>query len=174
MEVAADGQERWGPPPPGAELSWLDRHVLDPEITRAEVGLARDRAFADLAGRVEHGLVVAVDYGHTRQDRPRHGTLTGNRHGAVVAPVPDGTVDLTAHVAVDTLPADDRCRQRDLLAALLGRPDLPPHDLAAREPGRYLQQLQQVTAHRALADPAGPGGFWWVARGQGGVVPSLR
>lgn len=174
VEVAADGQERLGPPPPVEELDWLNRHVPDPEATRAEVGLARDRAFADLAQRVRHGLVVAVDYGHTRADRPRHGTLTGHRHGTVVAPVPDGTVDLTAHVAVDTLPAGERSRQRDVLTALLGRPDLPPHDLAAREPGRYLQRLQEVTAHRALAGAEGPGGFWWVVQGRGGVVPSLR
>lgn len=100
--VTVDGEERPGPRLSGPDLEWA-RRWLGAEVQRAEVGLPRDRAFADLLSRVRSGVVVAVDYGHTAADRPRHGTLTGFRGGYQVQPVPDGSCDLTAHVAFDSL-----------------------------------------------------------------------
>ena len=85
---------------------------------RVEVGSARDLAWADLVARVRRGTLLAVDYGHTRGDRPAHGTLTAYRDGALVAPVPDGSCDLTAHVAVDALDHDEVTTQRTALRDL--------------------------------------------------------
>jgi len=45
------------------------------ERLRAEVGTTRDAAWADVVRRVRHGLTIAVDYGHTRDDRPPFGSL---------------------------------------------------------------------------------------------------
>lgn len=48
---------------------------------------------------------MAVDYAHVREARPPFGTLTGFRSGREVRPVPDGSCDLTSHVALDACAA---------------------------------------------------------------------
>ncbi|MEU9990024.1 SAM-dependent methyltransferase [Streptomyces sp. NPDC048045] len=105
--VAADGTERLGEPVSGAEADWLARWWPLPaeEGLRAEIGLPRDLAWAAAVGRVTRGLAVAVDYAHTVDARPPFGTLTGFREGRETAPVPDGSCDITAHVALDACAA---------------------------------------------------------------------
>ncbi|WP_256255890.1 SAM-dependent methyltransferase [Streptomyces sp. MUSC 14] len=105
--VAEDGSERLGEPVTGAEADWLARWWPLPaeEGLRAEIGLPRDLAWASAAGRVVRGLAVAVDYAHTRDTRPPFGTLTGFREGRETTPVPDGSCDITAHVALDACAA---------------------------------------------------------------------
>ncbi|MFD0787016.1 SAM-dependent methyltransferase, partial [Micromonospora azadirachtae] len=70
---------------------------------RAEIGRSRDEAWANAVGRIDRGLALAVDYGHLKRERPVSGTLTGYRGGRQVAPVPDGSCDVTAHVAMDSV-----------------------------------------------------------------------
>jgi SAM-dependent MidA family methyltransferase len=72
---------------------------------RAEIGLPRDEAWAAAVRTLSRGLAVAVDYAHFREDRPLFGTLTGYLDGREVPPVPDGSRDLTAHVALDACAA---------------------------------------------------------------------
>src|SRR5947208_2791006 len=76
-----------------------------PAARRAEVGAPRDTAWAGAVRALARGVALAVDYGHLREDRPAFGTLTGFRNGRQVAPVPDGSCDLTAHVAIDSVAA---------------------------------------------------------------------
>ena len=175
----ATGQESPGGPPTPDEAAWLDRWMA-PSAQRAEVGLARDLAWADLVSRVDDGLVVAVDYGHTLADRPAEGTLTAYRQGAQVAPVPDGSCDLTAHVAVDALAAAtpgghggavEVLRQRAVLDDLLGPLGAVPHVLARTEPTAYLRLLAEQATRRALGDPGGLGDFWWVLARRGVALP---
>ncbi|MFI6039366.1 SAM-dependent methyltransferase [Streptomyces sp. NPDC051315] len=101
--VRDDGVERLGEPVSGAEAEWLARWWPLPgeEGLRAEIGLPRDTAWASAVSGVARGLAVAVDYAHTRDARPPFGTLTGFREGRETAPVPDGSCDITAHVALD-------------------------------------------------------------------------
>lgn len=160
--VAADGTEHHGGDLAAADLAWAQRWWSDGP--RIEIGRTRDEAWADLLSRIDHGLAVAVDYGHTRQVRPPGGSLTAYRFGTVVDPVPDGTCDLTAHVAVDSLTQDRRVTQRDLLRELGLLTPAPGPELAHRDPAGYLQALARGSATAALADPAGLGGFWWVLR----------
>ncbi|MEU6088245.1 SAM-dependent methyltransferase [Streptomyces sp. NPDC047085] len=105
--VAADGAERLGEPVAGADADWLARWwPLPPEEgLRAEIGRPRDLAWAAVVDRVVRGLAVAVDYAHTADARPPYGTLTGFREGRETAPVPDGSCDITAHVALDAVAA---------------------------------------------------------------------
>ncbi|QTE00043.1 SAM-dependent methyltransferase [Streptomyces cyanogenus] len=105
--VAEDGSERLGEPVTGAAADWLARWWPLPaeEGLRAEIGLPRDRAWAAAVDRVVRGLAVAVDYAHTLDTRPPFGTLTGFREGRETAPVPDGSCDITAHVALDACAA---------------------------------------------------------------------
>ncbi|MFE0453008.1 SAM-dependent methyltransferase [Streptomyces sp. NPDC058914] len=101
--VREDGAERLGEPVSGADAAWLARWwpLPEEEGLRAEIGLPRDLAWASAVSRVARGLAVAVDYAHTSGARPPFGTLTGFREGRETAPVPDGSCDITAHVALD-------------------------------------------------------------------------
>ncbi|WP_427166510.1 SAM-dependent methyltransferase [Streptomyces sp. C1-1] len=105
--VRRDGTERLGEKVDGAEAEWLARWWPPggAEGLRAEVGLPRDEAWAGAVAAVERGLAVAVDYAHTVDARPLFGTLTGFHAGRETAPVPDGSCDITAHVALDACAA---------------------------------------------------------------------
>jgi SAM-dependent MidA family methyltransferase len=170
--VQPDGTETGGEAVAGEALAWLGRWVPE-EVERAEVGLPRDRAAADLLSRVESGALLLVDYGHVRATRPRHGSLTAFRSGREVRLVPDGSCDITAHVAVDSLvdhvrmlhraEQPDVVPQRVALADLLPDADARvPHELARREPPAYLQALARRAALRTLTAPGGLGDFAWI------------
>ena len=173
----ANGEESRGGPPDPDDLAWCRRFwPVDglPVGARVEVGAARDAAWADLVARVRRGTLLAVDYGHTSADRPRHGTLTGYREGASVPPVPDGSCDITAHVALDSLHADEVTTQRQALRALGIRGGTPPHELARTDPADYLAALSRSSAAIALTDPGGLGGFGWVLARVGSLPPGTR
>ncbi|GAA2019331.1 SAM-dependent methyltransferase [Terrabacter terrae] len=159
------GEETLGAPLTDDEEAWLRAHW--PATTpgeRIEVGLARDRAWADLVSRVRSGTLLAVDYGHTAGRRPSGGTLTAYAHGQQTTPVPDGTCDVTAHVAMDSLDADEVSTQREALQALGVTGATPPHALARAEPLAYLAALEQTGAEARLLDRQGFGGFWWALK----------
>ena len=164
--VDADGREAAGPPVPAEARAWRDRWW---PRGRAEVGLTRDRAWAAAVRQVERGLAVAVDYGHLRD--ARRATLTGYRDGQQVPPVPDGSCDLTAHVALDSCAAaagSRLVRQREALLALGADASLPVWQGDARA---YADGLQLAAATGELLDPDGLGGFGWLVNEVG--VPAV-
>jgi SAM-dependent MidA family methyltransferase len=163
VEVAADGAERPGPAAPAEQLAWARQWW--PDGDRVEVGRPRDLAWAAAVAQVRRGLAVAVDYGHTRADR--RPTLTGYRGGRQVPPVPDGSCDLTAHVALDACAAATGARlmtQREALRLLGISAERPPRDLAASDPRGYLALLQQAGQAGELLDPDRLGGFGWLVQ----------
>lgn len=127
---------------------------------RIEIGLPRDLAFQSLCS-LGALAVLAIDYGHLRDDRPAGGTLIGYRDGVATTPCFDGSTDVTAHVAMDSLGAVTLLRQRDALEQLGIRVPPPSLDLARTAPADYLEGLARRTAWTCLRDPAGLGGFWW-------------
>lgn len=142
--------------------------------TRAEVGTTRDEAWADVAGRVTRGLALAVDYGHTAEARPPLGTLRSYLHGRSVDVLPDGSRDVTAHVAVDAVAARAGgavLRQRDALRRLGVSGARPELALATSDPQGYVQRLSQAGEAAELTDEAGLGGFHWVLSRIGDVPP---
>jgi SAM-dependent MidA family methyltransferase len=166
-EVLVDphtGAERLGGELDGADLLWCERH-WPPDAAapgdRVEVGRARDEAWADLVGRIHSGVAVAVDYGHCAGDRPAAGTLTGFRDGRQVLPLPDGSCDLTAHVAMDSLPHDELLDQRTALRRLGTSGATPPRELALADPTAYLHALGEASAAAALTARGGLGDFLW-------------
>ncbi len=176
VEVAVDGTESLGGPAPEQATEWAARWW--PQGRRVEVGLSRDEAWAAAVGRVERGLAVAVDYGHVLGDRTRFGdrraTLTGYRDGSQVPPVPDGSCDLTAHVALDACAAatDSRLvRQREALLSLGVDGTVPDRAEATTDPRGYLARLQHATQAAELLDPRGLGGFGWLVRPVGIADP---
>ncbi|WNI19648.1 hypothetical protein [Actinacidiphila sp. ITFR-21] len=139
---------------------------------RAEVGRSRDRAWADAAGSLAAGLAVAVDYGHTRAARPPYGTLTGYQGGRQVPPVPDGTRDLTAHVAVDSL-GGTLTTQREALHALGVTAGRPPLSLAGSDPAGYVRALATASQAAELTARGGLGDFVWVTQPVGTACTGL-
>jgi SAM-dependent MidA family methyltransferase len=159
------GAETLGAPVAGDELLWATTHwATTSPGDRVEIGLPRDLAWADLVSRVDHGVVVAVDYGHRGGDRPMGGTLAAYRRGRLVTPVPDGTCDLTAHVAMDTLDHDELLDQRTALRGLGVDGRHPPLELAGRDPQAYLSALAGSSASAALTAPGGFGAFLWAVK----------
>jgi SAM-dependent MidA family methyltransferase len=159
------GEEALGGPPDPADLFWLARWW--PAPGRVEIGWPRDTAWADAVGQLRRGCALAVDYGHRRVDRPAFGTLTGFRDGRQVAPVPDGSCDVTAHVAIDAVAsaagyAYRMIRQREALKALGIDGARPPLDLARSDPAAYVRGLAAAGAAAELIEPAGLGGHWWL------------
>lgn len=171
-ETDAAWLARWYPPlPPGA---------------RAEVGITRDHAWAAALAHVERGVALAVDYGHLRDGRPLDGTLTGYRDGRQVPPRADGTTDVTAHVAMDSVadagavalgarsPGGYPYRlmsQRKALKALGAGGNRPPLSLAASDPAGYVRALARASEEGELLDAAGLGGHWWLVQAIGVAHP---
>ncbi|MFI1359704.1 SAM-dependent methyltransferase [Streptomyces sp. NPDC020898] len=175
--VRRDGTERLGEPVAGAEARWLARWwPLPPEPgLRAEIGLPRDTAWAAARGTLDRGLAVAVDYAHTAGTRPLFGTLTGFRAGRETAPVPDGSCDLTAHVALDACagPGARLLTQREALHALGvagGRPEVA---LASTDPVAYVRALAGAGEAAELTARGGLGDFGWLMEPAGITDPLL-
>ncbi|TMR93737.1 SAM-dependent methyltransferase [Nonomuraea basaltis] len=170
------GEERLGGPLRPPDRAWLDRWwPLSRVGSRAEIGRPRDRAWASVVTRLTRGRAVAIDYAHPVDNRPLCGTLTGYRDGAVVTPIPDGTCDITAHVALDACAEAGRragaisttlSTQRDELRALGITGARPPLELARTDPRAYLRALARATEESELIDPSGLGGFGWLIQGR--------
>jgi len=158
------GDERLGDP---IDSGWLDAWwPLTEPGERAEIGEPRDEAWAEAVEAV-NGLSVAIDYGHLADARPPYGSLASYREGQEVDIRPDGTRDVTAHVAVDAV-ADGVGgtleRQRDALARLGVDGTRPPLELADSDPPRYLADLAHASDAAELRARGGWGDFWWIVR----------
>ncbi|MFG2789855.1 SAM-dependent methyltransferase [Streptomyces sp. NPDC048419] len=180
--VRQDGTERLGEPVGGAAAEWLARWWPLPaeEGLRAEIGLPRDEAWADAVASLGRGLAVAVDYAHSRDARPPFGTLTGFRAGRETAPVPDGSCDITAHVALDAcathmaargLPGARLLHQRDALRTLGITGARPPLTLASDQPAAYVRALASAGEAAELTAPGGLGDFGWLLQPVGITDP---
>ncbi|TDD63110.1 hypothetical protein E1263_01650 [Kribbella antibiotica] len=145
----------------GNDLAWLQQWWSGEPGDRAEIGLARDNAWADVVKRLQHGTALAIDYGHVADDRPPYGTLTGFRAGRECEPVLDGSCDITAHVALDSLGGEVH-NQRDMLMQLGVSAKRPPLELASTDSAAYLAALSAAGEAAELLDPSGLGGFGWV------------
>jgi SAM-dependent MidA family methyltransferase len=180
--VREDGTESLGKPVTGAEAEWLDRWwplagdaggPFPAEGLRAEIGLPRDSAWADAVATLDRGLAVAVDYAHLAGARPPFGTLTGFREGRETAPVPDGSCDITAHVALDAcaLPGARLLSQREALRALGVSGERPSLALASTDPTAYVRALAGAGEAAELTAQGGLGDFGWLLQPVGVGIP---
>jgi SAM-dependent MidA family methyltransferase len=102
--------EAWAQPAP-EELEFLDRYSIHPEEgERVEVPLAAQRFMGRVAGGVQRGFVIAIDYGYTREQQlaGRHrGTLKAIRQHSIGADPYEapGEQDITADVNFTALAA---------------------------------------------------------------------
>ncbi|MFB7187820.1 SAM-dependent methyltransferase [Streptomyces sp. NPDC056230] len=172
----ADGAERLGDPVTGADAEWLRRWWPSAGPGgRAEIGRPRDEAWAGAVSSLIGGLAVAVDYAHAREARPPFGTLTGFRSGREVRPVPDGSCDLTSHVALDACAAaagadapPEVLTQREALRRLGVDGGRPPLSLASADPAGYVRALASAGEAAELTARGGLGDFGWLMQRKGG------
>lgn len=167
----ASGAERLGDAALPDACSWLTRWwPLHEPGQRAEVGLVRDVAWARLHARNGGGVCVAADYGHLAGDRPPGGTVAAYRSGRQTAVRFDGSCDVTAHVAFDSLAAavgGTPRRQRDVLRELFAELRVsgrrPPLRRATEDPRGYLRDLALAGQAAELTAESGLGDFYWLA-----------
>jgi SAM-dependent MidA family methyltransferase len=170
VEVDESGAERLGAELSEADAAWAARWwPADGSLPpRVEVGRSRDEAWAAAVGALERGLAVAVDYAHQKSARPTFGTLTGFRNGREVPPVPDGSCDLTAHVALDSAAAPAVhtlwTTQRAALHALGVDGARPPLAQASADPAGYVRALAAAGEAAELTAGSGLGGFGWLVQ----------
>jgi SAM-dependent MidA family methyltransferase len=102
------------------------------------------------------------------------------RDGRAVRPIPDGSRDITAHVALDACAAAGTAAgatqtllttQRTALRALGLSGRRPPLSQADRDPAGYLAALRRAAEAAELTDPAGLGGFGWLIQAVGVPLP---
>jgi SAM-dependent MidA family methyltransferase len=102
--------EIWAPPSP-EELEFLDRFSVHPEPgERIEVPLIAQTYIDHIAASVQHGFILVIDYGYTREEQlaGRHrGTLKAFRRHSVSANPYEapGEQDITADVSFTALAA---------------------------------------------------------------------
>ena len=177
----ATGAERPHGQPGPADLAWIRAWwPLRACGDRAEVGRTRCAAWAEVIRGIDRGVAVAADYGHIKAARPGCGTLTGYLDGRTVPAVPDGSRDITAHVALDACAEAGRTAgagetvlttQRAALQALGLDGRRPPLGLAASDPEGYALALSRASRDAELMDAAGLGGFGWLAQAVGTRLP---
>lgn len=174
------GEEEVGDPVAEADAAWLRTWWPGTAGDRAEVGRPRDELWAGLVGSVRRGVALAVDYAHDRGHRPVGGSLTGYRDGRQVPPVPDGSCDVTSHVALDACAAAGTragatatvlTTQRAALHGLGLHTERPDHALARIDPAAYLAALSARGEHAELTDRDGLGGFGWLVQAVGVDLP---
>jgi len=177
----AEWLARWwpvgGPEGPGGESRTEEARIegmraegmrpkgMRAEGMRAEIGLPRDEAWADVVSALDRGLAVAVDYAHTLDARPPFGTLTGFRAGRETTPVPDGSCDITAHVALDACAAHGE-------AVLAGRGGADPAGRAGR--GGAETEAGAARGEGAGTARGGAGFEACAARSAARAIPSAR
>ena len=183
--VDTEGTEALGEKAAEPDTTWLKEWwPLHAKGSRAEVGSPRDDAWREIVRSLERGAALAIDYGHIRSERTAGafplGSLTGYRNGYHVVPTPDGTCDITAHVAVDSCAAAGTdsgatasalLRQGHALKALGLKTQRPQLQLAHQDPAEYVRQLSVSSASAELSDPTSLGAFWWLLQTKGVPLP---
>ena len=175
------GAESLGPElePESPQLQWLQKWWW-PVRGRAEVGESRDLAWQRVCARLIEGTAIAIDYGHTFEERVNGdfaaGTLAAYRGGHQVRPIPDGSCNITAHVALDACAAmvgsgaqntaTTITRQRDVLHGDL----LPSAGRSVIDPRRYLAELGRANKALGVRRDHGPGSFMWLRHDIGGPL----
>jgi SAM-dependent MidA family methyltransferase len=99
--------------------------------------------------------------------------LTGYRDGRQVVPVPDGSCDVTAHVALDACAEAGRragatetvlTTQREALTALGMVAEQPHSELASTDAGAYVAAIVRVGQLAELRERGGLGDFGWLVQ----------
>ena len=117
----ADGNFVWQEKPASAGLHEEASKIQVPQPYESEIGLAARAWMRTLCERLEHGLILVIDYGFPRAEyyHPQRSTGTlmcHHRHRAHADPFArPGDEDITAHVDFSALAAEARAAGADIL-----------------------------------------------------------
>ena len=117
----ASGHEQLGETISQAEWEWLNKWwPQTAPHARREVGITRDHTWVNLVNIFSVGRAIAIDYSHSMEQRTKGlfdaGTLTGYQLGSSVRAVPNGEVNITAHVALDSCASAAVASRADITA----------------------------------------------------------
>ncbi len=169
------------------QLAWIERWWPLEEGDRAEEGTRRDALWADAVGKLTRGFAVTADYATYRDDREDgafpQGTLVGYRDGRLCDPLPDGSTDITAHVAIDAVAQAGAegggahqtllTNQRSALKRLGVSAARPALELASSDPAQYMRELGATSEHGELLDPGGLGALIWLIQSKHAEIDAL-
>jgi SAM-dependent MidA family methyltransferase len=162
VEVDADGRER-SVDRNDDRIAWCDRWWPDGEVI--EVGVRRDAAWASLARQVRSGFAIAIDYGHTIDQRPSDDTIAAFAGGRSAEQALDGTVNVTAHVAMDACAAaviaSGDCDTALLMQSLALAPFAPQWGNDAGPRGQLLRAASRTRFNELVATD-GLGAHRWL------------
>ena len=155
------GTEQAGPRLSSEQLAWADRWW--PDGDRAEIGLTRDHAWVELVKMIitRGGCALMIDYGHTAAHRPATGSLAAYRDGRALEPVPEASLNLTAHVAIDAVRAAGE--EAGATTAFCGlQSEVVANLLLSESHPDPLVDLDRRSRHRALSSQYVWGSHWWL------------
>jgi SAM-dependent MidA family methyltransferase len=156
-----DGMEQAGPRLETEQLAWADRWW--PGGDRAEIGLTRDRAWVELIKMIlkRGGCALMIDYGHTAGRRPVSGSFAAYRDGRALDPVPETSLNLTAHVAVDAIRAAGE--EAGATTSFCGlQSEVAPELLQVESHPDPLIDLDRRSHRSALSSQYVWGSHWWL------------
>jgi hypothetical protein len=82
--------------------------------------MTRDHTWVGLINVFSVGRAIAIDYSHSLDQRTKGlfdaGTLTGYQRGSSVRAIPNGEVNITAHVALDSCASAAMASRADITA----------------------------------------------------------
>jgi SAM-dependent MidA family methyltransferase len=115
------GHEQLGETISQPECEWLDKWwPQTAPHARREVGMTRDHTWVGLINVFSVGRAIAIDYSHSLDQRTKGlfdaGTLTGYQRGSSVRAIPNGEVNITAHVALDSCASAAVASRADITA----------------------------------------------------------
>lgn len=152
----------------------------------AEINLALEPRFAEIAAALERGFVLTIDYGRTAKDlydpeaRPRGTLVTYHQHVQTDAPLTlIGKQDITAQVDFTSVTLAGEAAGLDTLGLIVQRDFLSNLGLERfmRHLGSQKLTPRQMQANRAgitdLARPGGLGEFKVLAQGKNAGTPAL-
>jgi SAM-dependent MidA family methyltransferase len=165
------------------EMEFVDRHSVHPEVDeRVEVNLAAQRFMDGIAGGMQRGFMIVIDYGYTREEQlaGRHrGTVKALRQHSVCANPYEapGEQDITADVNFSALAASAEkhgMQTHKLITQsqfLLGIGEANEFGDAFRECRMPQERAKVALQLKHLVTPAGMGESFQVLVGCKGVEP---
>lgn len=170
---ALTGKEQLGDPVCDGDRTWI--HQWWPRSIngeRIEIGRTRDHIWSTMAATVSTGLAIAIDYAHTHDERVSGrfsgGTLRGYNRGYPCQPIPDGSMNITAHVALDSCAsaAEQACAPRQLTTQFISQRDalrtLVQPRPRGNSPDEMLVALAEQSHVELARDSNSFGAFTWL------------
>ena len=127
------GHEQLGDSISESELEWLVKWwPQTAPHARRELGITRDQTWVKLVNIFGAGRAIAIDYSHSLEQRNKGlfdaGTLTGYQLGNSVRAIPNGEINITAHVALDSCASAAKASRPDITATRIIDSNLGQND----------------------------------------------